>query len=308
MVSNTDKNEPQEREKSESILDGTSEIISDFLEFEPEQCLSKLFPLSVSRNLHDDGGRNFFCLLTKLYAKIKANYEKGKNATAGRKPSDKKNWISRCKITLKDGTYHRREVILERSVAMLSDAGMMPDWRNQIPTASGLVKPPASDKSTNLDLIKLSGDVAKFIELKWDSNTPASAIFQVLNYGLIYLFCRVNAKELGYTCRDLMKLRHIDLEVVAPSKFYAGHDLSWLECKLCHAIKIFSLYKTRGELSMGFKILALPQDFDKFPFENEAKARDACKSDPPTQAAHRVCKAFENLSPPIWSRAGGHHK
>lgn len=297
MVSKTDKNEPQNTEKSESILYGTSEIVSEFLKLGPEQC--------------DADGRDFLVLVTDLYACIKANYKEGKNAISDCKPSDKKNWQSRRRTRLGNGNTSS-EVILERSVARLGKAGMMPDWWNQIPTASGLVNPPASDKRAALDLIKLSGGKAEFIELKWESknDTPESATFQVLKYGLIYLFCRVNAEKFGYTCRDLMKLRHIDLEVVAPSKFYEGHDLSWLECELCRAIRTFSdkkMQKTKDKLSMGFKILALPQDF-KLPFKNGAEAKAACKADPPTQAAHRVCKAFENLSPPIWSRTGGHHK
>lgn len=280
----------QKRGMHVSIFNGTSDIVSAFLNLESKQHLKQL---SVSRSLRDADGRDFLRFVTTLYSRIEANY-------SGRQPSEE-NWRSQRVTTLSD---HNKspEVILERAVAMLGDAGMMPDWLNQIPTASGLVDD-RSDKRAAIDLIKLSGDVAQFIELKWESDTPAYAIFEVLNYGLVYLFCRVNAKTFGYTSRPLMQVRHIDLEVVAPSLFYAKHDLSWLELKLSSAIRTFSFQKTAGELSMGFKIFTLPQDFE-LPFNNGAKARVACETDPPTEAARRVCKAFENLSP-VWSPGGG---
>jgi hypothetical protein len=129
---------------------------------------------------------------------------------------------------------------------MLSEAG----WSNQVPVASGLIDH-RLDKRAAIDLVELTDERARFIELKWESDTPAFAAFEVLRYGLAYLFCRVNAAEFGYTGRPLMRVSRVDLQVVAPTAFYEKHDLRWLEQGLDRAVGEFSFQKTSGHLAMG---------------------------------------------------------
>ena len=180
---------------------------------------------------------------------------------------------------------------------MLGDIGAMEGWFNQVPVASGLVNARA-DKRAALDLVKLEGDQAQFIELKWESDTPAYAAFEVLRYGLVYLFSRANSVQFEYSDRQLMGVSRVELQVVAPRVFYDRHDLSWLEKGLDCAVGNLSDQETLGQLAMGFEFLAMPPGFE-IPFVNGAEVRAACEANPPEGDALRVCDAFNNLSP-VW--------
>ena len=194
------------------------------------------------------------------------------------------------------------EVLLERAVAILAEKGVMPGWLNQVPVASGLVDD-RSDKRAALDLVELKDNVARFVELKWESDTPAYAAFEVLRYGLVYLFSHVNAMELGYGDRRMMHVGRIDLQVVAPTVFFEQHDLLWLQHTLDQAVGDFSRQKTADQLTMGFGFLAIPAGFE-LPFRDGAEVRAACEGEFPTEGARRVFDAFINLSP-VWLAAKG---
>jgi hypothetical protein len=276
-------------EHAAGIFDGADEIIASFFGLRDNQHLKQR---SVSRSLSDPGDGNFLVLVADLYGRIEANY-------TGRSPS-RENWRSESVTTLSD---HNKspEVLLERAVAMLGKTGTMPDWLNQVPVASGLVDG-HSDKRAALDLVKFTDSTAQFVELKWESDTPAYAAFEVLRYGLVYLFSRVNAKKFDYAGRRLMRVGRVDLQVVAPAVFFDQHDLGWLERGLSQAVSDFSHEKTSGQLAMGFEFLAIPSDFE-LPFDNGAEVRAACEAKPPAEGARRVCDAFNNLIP-VWPAAG----
>ncbi len=118
---------------------------------------------------------------------------------------------------------------------MLGEAGTLPGWLNQVPVASGLIND-RFDKRAALDLVKLEDDAARFVELKWKSDTPAYAAFEVLRYGLVYLFSRVNVVEFDYADRQMMRVGRVDLQVLAPTVFFDKHDLGWLERGLDNAV------------------------------------------------------------------------
>ncbi len=182
------------------------------------------------------------------------------------------------------------------SLEVADKAGTLPGWSNQVPVASGLIDG-RLDKRAALDLVKLEDDAARFVELKWESDTPAYAAFEVLRYGLVYLFSRVNLMNF-YSDRRLMLVSRVDLQVLAPTDFFDQHDLGWLERGLDHAVDSISRQKTSGQLSMGFEFLALPPEFE-LPFGNGAEVRAACEAEPPAESARRVCDALDNLSP-VW--------
>lgn len=272
------------------IFDGTDVVITSFFELRDNQHLKQR---SVSRSLTytgtDDG--DFLALAENLYACIESNY-------SGRPPS-RENWRSKRVTTLSD---HNRspEVLLERAVAMLGEAGTLPGWLNQVPVASGLVDE-RSDKRAALDLVELKDNRVRFVELKWESDTPAFAAIEILRYGLVYLFCRANAAEFDYSDRSLMRVGRVDLQVVAPTAFFEKHNLGWLERGLDHAVDELSSQKTSGQLAMGFEFLAIPPQFE-LPFHDGAEVKTACKAETPTEGARRVCDAFDNLSP-VWPAA-----
>ena len=268
------------------IFDGTDAIFESFLGLSDDQHPKQQ---SVSRGLCDPGivDRDFLILVSDLYDCIESN-------RSGHRPG-KENWRCKPVTTLSD---HNKspEVLLERAVAMLGVAGTLPGWLNQVPVASGLIDG-WLDKRAALDLVKLEDGSARFVELKWESDTPAYAAFEVLRYGLVYLFSRVNLARF-YSERQLMRVGRVNLQVLAPTNFFCQHDLGWLERGLDHAMDNISRQKTSGQLSMGFKFLALPPEFE-LPFGNGAEVRAACEADPPAESARQVCDAFDNLSP-VW--------
>ena len=268
-----------------SIFDGTDDVIASFFGFRDNQRLKQR---SVSQGLRRPRDGDFLSLVTDIFGCLSSNRTK-------RQPS-RENWRFERVTTL---SAHNRspEVILERAVAMLAEKGEMPGWLNQVPVASGLVDD-RSDKRAALDLVELRDDRARFIELKWESDTPAYAAFEILRYGLVYLFSRVNAVPFGYEGQKLLRVGHIDLQVAAPNKFFDKHDLRWLRFGLDQGIKELSHQKTAGQLEMGFDFLAIPREFE-LPFRDGAEARAACESDPPAKGAMLVRDAFNALSP-IW--------
>ena len=272
------------------IFGGADEIIAPFFGMRDNQHLKQR---SVSRSLSEPSNGDFPALVTDLYGCIEANH-------TGRQPS-RENWRSE-RVTTLGGHNKSPEVLLERAVAMLGKSGVMPGWLNQVPVASGLVDG-HSDKRAALDLVKLTDSTAQFVELKWESDTPAYAAFEVLRYGLVYLFSRVNAATFGYLDLQMMRVSRVDLQVVAPAVFFEQHDLWWLEQGLGQAVGDFSRQKTSDQLAMGFEFLAIPNDFE-LPFRDGAEVRAACEADPTAEGARRVRDAFNNLTP-VWPAAEG---
>ena len=122
----------------------------------------------------------------------------------------------RCRRATEIADHNRsRETILEKAVANLAEQGHMPGWFNQCPVASGIADPHVNNRRA-VDLVHLSGGSARLIELKWTSNTPVHALFQILEYGLTYVLTRLRKGELRLDDRQLMQVRHIGLEVVRP--------------------------------------------------------------------------------------------
>ncbi len=270
-----------------SIFDGTDDVIASFFDLHGRQRLNHK---SVSRALKcpvaDEG--SFSDLVSRLYACIESNHS--------RCAPSRENWRSRPVTTLADQN-KSPEVLLERAVAMLSETGVMPGWLNQVPVASGLVDD-RSDKRAAIDLAELQGGAARFFELKWASDTPAYAAFEILRYGLVYLFCRVNAVKFGYADLPLMQVSRVGLQVVAPRCFYDKQDLAWLQRGLDRALASFANEKLLGQLTMGFAFLAFPSKF-KLPFRDGAHVRTTCETRGPSHEVQEVRDAFAGAVP-VW--------
>ena len=117
-----------------------------------------------------------------------------------------------------------QETILEKAVARLAKHAYMQGWFNQCSVASGIASS-HSDRRRAVDLVHLSADTARLIELKWASDTPVHALFQILEYGLAYVVARLRMRNLGLDDRQLMHVAHVGLEVVGP-RAYFGVDHS----------------------------------------------------------------------------------
>ena len=192
------------------------------------------------------------------------------------------------------------ETLLERAVANLANCGHMPGWFNQCPAAPGLVDP-YIDNSRCVDLIHWyePRKSARFVELKWKSNDPPYALRQILRYSIAYIFCLVHKEDLPLTGRPLMEARSVELEVVAPRRFYSGHDEKERFARVNNALSEFVHSKTEGKLSMSLSALAFPKSFVEVPFEEGKDVKEKCSTEELTDEGRVVRDAFAGLAP-VW--------
>lgn len=264
----------------------------------------------------------------EVYDRIEANCSSPPSSNS------RKLWKLRRRTNMDSGN-RGREGLLERSVAMMAERGHMSGWFNQCPVASGIVNS-QRDRRTAVDLVRWSSSdkCARLVELKWKSNAPQSAIWQVLEYGVAYLFCRVHKDHLPLNGRPLMDARNVALEVVAPFQFFQGSHkvlnrdelFSWLEefdeadpnvgpvadissmemaeylAVTSQSLNELAQIKTDGELSMSLNALALPAWFDHIPFEDIQDVNRKCNTNELSKEGGMVRDAFEGLAP-VWPDA-----
>lgn len=166
----------------------------------------------------------------------------------------------------------------------------------QVPVASGLVDARA-DKRAAIDLMRLDGDRVEFVELKWGSDTPAFAAFEILLYGLAFMYCYINRDNLGYENTSLMKTRQVSLQVLAPEAYFDGYNFTWLGLGLDAGVRNLTQTVSNGELSMDFGFTSFPPSFN-LPFGTGQEVRQFC--DPKNgQGIQAIVSAIHNISP-IW--------
>ena len=271
------------------IFRRTDEIISDFLGLRHGETLNQKTTCRRLSSTPLEKPR-FERLVSDLYERIEKNRSE-------RSPS-KSNWQPRRQTYLNPEN-KSPEVLLERAIAILGRREILGGWYNQIPVASGLVDDRA-DKRAAIDLLLLEDGRAEFVELKWESDSPVFAAFEILLYGLAYLFARVNRKTLGYLEKPLMSVSEVSLRVLAPHAYYTGYNLTWLEQGLDEGVRTLATKKTDGVLPMGFGFLAFPQvfapDFSP-PYATGNEVRQ--KFDPPedAEACQSLVSAMSNLEP-----------
>ena len=235
---------------------------------------------------------NAFRLVQDLYCCIADNF------MGHARSSSKELW--RCTRETGIGDHNRsREKILEKAVVILADQGHMPGWYNQCPVATGIADP-QSDTKRSIDLVHLSDDTLRLVELKWNGgDTPPLALFEVLEYGLAYLLARLYRRELDLETRPFLQdcVRHVRLEVVGPRAFFAGDDHRDLFSRMDNALAKFSKAKTNGEWSMSLHTLVFPDHFHTLPFASGKAAKEACCRATPTPQGQLVRDAFASLAP-----------
>jgi hypothetical protein len=149
-----------------------------------------------------------------------------------------------------------KEKILEKRIANIMNINRV----NQMPTASGLLNS-TGGKLHNIDLAhRVSSDEYEFIELKWGSDTPLFAAFEILKYGLLYLFSRKHAFELGYALEEkpILKANAVALIVLAPSGYYERYSslTKWLDKELDAALNDYDPCSALGvRMSFRFELL-----------------------------------------------------
>ena len=183
------------------------------------------------------------------------------------RPIQRSNWQWRTEP--RSFSNEKREVWLERTIF---SAQQNDDWTYQIPTSSGLFAG-RGGRRRSIDLVhRVSPLVFEFIELKDESNNPYFAAFELLLYASLYLFARSrdqkhlpHRSESGY---ELLRATHIDLQVLAPHRYYRGRSLGQFENALNDAVNAFAAHSDLG-VTMTFSYKAWPELFPSWPLMKE---------------------------------------
>ncbi len=168
------------------------------------------------------------------------------------------------------------EVTFERCLVQAADES----WANQVPTSAGVFSSSA-DTRRSIDLVHRSArGNYDFIELKIASDTALYAAFEVMDYGLLYAFCRTHAKLLGYQpgFSPLLSADKIGLRVLAPRAYYrfptGAAALGWLDVLMNAAAQ--RLAEIAGSnLEMDFRFECFQNDFSWDPELHQSDLRTA---------------------------------
>src|SRR5271157_41700 len=131
-------------------------------------------------------------LVSSILARMERNWQVQRDRGVGRLGSDQNwRWEKKPHISPQNPSI---ETHIEKAIANECDES----WVNQVPTASGLMTS-TNERHCDIDLAhRVSEGEFEFIELKYGSDTPVFAAFEILKCGLLYLFSRKHAAELGY--------------------------------------------------------------------------------------------------------------
>ena len=267
-----------------SLFAGTDRLICSALGIQRREQLNdralRIEPLSEERAIH---------LVNGLYERM------ARNVPARIEGRSEQLWESRRATDIAD--HHRgQETILEKAVANLAEQGHMPGWFNQCPVASG-ISDPHNDNRRAVDLVHLCSDTARLIELKWASNTPVHALFQVLEYGLAYVLARLRKSELRLNDRQLMHVRHTGLEVVGPGAFFGVDSWPHLFAILDQTLARFAEDRSGGAWTMSLEARAFPDEFHDVPLPDGKAVNARCRTATLTAEGHMVRDAFSRLAP-----------
>lgn len=267
-----------------SLFNGTDQLICDALEIQRRDELKRR-----SQRVRPLSDNEALALINELYEQMMANF-------SGRPVSySEKLWYCRHAAGIQD-RHKSKEKILEKAVAMLAKKGHMAEWFNQCPVASGLTHS-GKDRNRAIDLIHISGKKARLIELKWNSDTPVHALFQLLEYGLAYVFARLHVRELNLKKRRLMNVGQIGLEVVGPREFFVNGFRTDLFDSMDKAIGKFVTEKTGGALSISLRALSFPAGFKRIPFVDGKAVKEGCLSTTLSREGAMIRNTFSRLEP-----------
>lgn len=201
-------------------------------------------------------GFNANTLIEKLYARI----EEDRRTRRLRLSPSQENWRWKCckGYTTKSAEVKRERDMIDAHCKSLTE-GQIPRWANQIPVASGLLdsfadKRLAVDLAHRCEVPEHRSDICyALIELKIKSNTPLYAMFEILLYGLLFVFSRSNRKDLRYDIvrQPLLGVDRLHLRVLAPPSYYKPYKLDWLELDLNRAVSGFAHKKADMEMDFS---------------------------------------------------------
>ncbi len=249
-----------------SILAGTDAIINRCLFANAANQYQQISALRILC------GKNSLCpnaaaLVRELYECMEETWLRSTRRLSTQ-PS-KKNWRFTQEAKMNESNLSREKQV-EKRIAQLAQAGSLDAdrWANQVPVASGLLGA-HTDKKACVDLaFRESPHSFDLFELKISSASGHAlyAVMEVLRYGLVYLFSRRHARELGYVIGGLGLLgaEQIRLVVLAPAAYFSEVPSPWLRALCCEMTAgLASEIRREGPkgLSMGIDAEQFPESF-----------------------------------------------
>lgn len=283
---------PSKKPNSVGLFAGVDQAIHSVFGLESGKHLRQI---STARKIACNPVRSadLVSLVRKTFELVQKSFELASANRGDRKPS-RENWRWECRTDISPKS-DSAEVILERAVAILTKQKHLQGWCNQIPVASGLINENVNKRSA-VDLAKITDVRLDLYELKVKSDNPVFAAFEILQYGLAYLLCRVERRKLGYADYHTMKVDELGLNVLAPCSYYKGFDLAWLQAGLDAGIRAVSDEQPDLGLRASFRFLTLPETVPFFLSGAEAIAACGVASlDAPE--ARGLVHAMSNLAP-----------
>lgn len=238
-----------------SILAGIDELVDDWLDIEPKGSPPHYRHRAAANELtrREAPITGALTFLEASYAQIHANWLAA--IVAGYTNPSKENWRWKRHPNL-GANNSSPELQLER--AIVNACGE--NWSNQMPTASGLTGP-ATDKRAAVDLVLREDSTSySFIELKVNSDTPLFAAVEIIKYGLLFVWSKVNQNVLGYERKrqPVLAANTVTLGVLAPADYYSNFELTDMASVLTSGLVEFG--KQHG-VSLRFEFCQLGADY-----------------------------------------------
>lgn len=238
-----------------SILAGIDKLVDSWLNIEPKGQSPHYQHRAAAKELthRDEPITGTLAFLEASHAQIHANWLAA--IDAGYTNPSKENW--RWKRHLNLGTNNSSpELMLER--AIVNACG--DNWSNQMPTASGLTGP-TTDRRAAVDLISREDPTTySLVELKVNSDTPLFAAVEIVKYGLLFVWSKVNQDVLGYEqkLQPILAANTITLSVLAPADYYSNFDLTNMASVLDSGLVEFG---EQHGVSLRFEFCQLGADY-----------------------------------------------
>jgi hypothetical protein len=272
------RNENMPTKRLRSILDGVDPILANWLgiagksRYGDRPLWSKQALIDLSENV-PPAVRPAQATASQAIADILRRIEQNHKAMGSPEPSSSNwQWMKSPGIDFDNAS---EEKILEKIVVqVLGD-----DWTNQISVCNAMAE--RKEYCRRIDLAHRVADYEfELIELKYGneaqghgSDTPLFAALEILQYGLVYLYSRLNKLHgLQRGKGNLLAAKALHLVVLAPAGYYTykttrgqrkDYDLAWLEGCLNHGL-CRHLQTLRGSLpSIDFHFQCLSPEFEK---------------------------------------------
>ncbi len=177
----------------------------------------------------------------------------------------------------KRGISKELEVSFERETAiMINEVWKSDKWANQVPVASGFVSS-RGDRKAALDFAHYDAETktVTMFELKWASNGPRYAAFELIRYALMLTLAHEQGpKNINMIHGNWSEVKKVKLAVVAPVEFYPATETQSLiqfQNMLSAELKKTKLFAPLGFTDFTFRWF--PKEKADRNWENEAELR-----------------------------------